>query len=64
MGGYQFADIGYDRYYGGIGYLSMATPDVSWEISTKQDLGIDFSFLKIKYQVLLIIIMRKEQVFI
>lgn len=44
VGGYQFADIGYDRYYGGIGYLSMATPDVSWEISTKQDLGIDFSF--------------------
>ena len=48
VGGYQFADIGYDRYYGGIGYLSMATPDVSWEISTKQDLGIDFSFFEDK----------------
>ena len=36
VGGYQFADIGYDRYYGGIGYLSMATPDVSWEISDRK----------------------------
>ncbi|GAE83991.1 TonB-dependent receptor [Bacteroides reticulotermitis JCM 10512] len=42
-GGYQFADPGYDRYYGGMRYSNVASANVSWEISTKQDLGIDFS---------------------
>ncbi|WP_370524365.1 SusC/RagA family TonB-linked outer membrane protein [Bacteroides sp. 224] len=42
-GGYQFADNGYGRYYKGLRYSQLASQDVSWEISTKQDLGIDFS---------------------
>lgn len=44
LGGYQFADFGYNRYYGGMRYTSVASTNVSWEVSTKQDLGIDFSF--------------------
>lgn len=44
VGGYQFADFGYNRYYGGMRYTSVASTNVSWEVSTKQDLGIDFSF--------------------
>ena len=47
-GGYQFADVGYDRYYGGMRYSSLASTNVSWEISTKQDLGIDFSLFNDK----------------
>ena len=44
-GGYQFADFNFDRYYGGMRYSSLASPNVSWEIATKQDLGLDFSLL-------------------
>ncbi|MFV0586997.1 SusC/RagA family TonB-linked outer membrane protein, partial [Bacteroides reticulotermitis] len=47
-GGYQFADPGYDRYYGGKRYSSIASTNVSWEISTKQDLGLDFSLFNDK----------------
>lgn len=43
-GGYQFADWGYNRYYGGMQYTDLASTDVSWEIATKKDLGIDFAF--------------------
>lgn len=44
-GGYEFADYNAtDRYYGGLKYTSIAASDVSWEIATKQDLGVDFSF--------------------
>lgn len=43
-GGYQFADHNFDRYYNGMRYSSLASSNVSWEISTKQDLGIDYSF--------------------
>ena len=48
VGGYQFADFGYDRYYGGMRYTSVASTNVSWEVATKQDLGIDFSFFNDK----------------
>ena len=47
-GGYQFADFNFDRYYGGMRYSSLASPNVSWEIATKQDLGLDFSLLEDK----------------
>ena len=41
-GGYQFADNN------GLRYSTLASSDVSWEIATKQDLGIDFSFFNDK----------------
>lgn len=63
-GGYKFADYGYDRSYSGMYYSQVASENVSWEIATKQDLGIDFSFLMINCQVLLIIIMKNVLVFI
>lgn len=47
-GGYQFADPGYDRYYDGMRYSNVASANVSWEISTKQDLGLDFSLFNDK----------------
>ena len=48
-GGYQFADYGFDRKYSGMYYSSVASENVSWEIATKQDLGIDFSFFNDKF---------------
>lgn len=63
VGGYQFADFGYDRYYGGMRYTSVASTDVSWEVATKQDLGLDFSFSMINYRALLIISMNEEKEF-
>jgi TonB-linked SusC/RagA family outer membrane protein len=44
-GGYQFADYGFNKYYGGMRYSQVASPYVTWEIATKSDLGVDFSFL-------------------
>lgn len=64
VGGYQFADFGYDRYYGGMRYTSVASTNVSWEVATKQDLGIDFSFLTTNCRDLLTISMNVEKVFI
>ncbi|WP_120467072.1 TonB-dependent receptor [Bacteroides caecimuris] len=44
-GGYNFSDYAAtDRYIGGMRYTDVASKDVSWEIATKQDLGIDFAF--------------------
>ena len=42
-GGYQFADYNFDRYWNGMRYSSIASTNVSWEVATKRDLGIDFS---------------------
>ena len=43
--GYNFANYGSTTgNWDGLYYTSVASPDVSWEIATKQDLGIDFSF--------------------
>lgn len=42
-GGYQWADFGYNRYYGGMHFSQVASPYVSWEIATKQNLGLDLS---------------------
>jgi TonB-linked SusC/RagA family outer membrane protein len=49
-GGYQFADFESDaRVWGGLRYTSLSSPTVSWEIATKQDLGIDYSFFGDKF---------------
>ena len=41
-GGYQWADHGSDRYFGGLWYTQVASPYVTWEVATKQNIGIDF----------------------
>ena len=40
-GGYQWADYGSDRYYGGMRYSQVASSYVTWEVATKQNLGFD-----------------------
>ena len=47
-GGYNFGDYTFDRYYGGMRYSSLSSPNVTWEIATKHDLGLDFSFFNDK----------------
>ena len=47
-GGYNFGDYTFDRYYGGMRYSSLSSPNVTWAIATKHDLGIDFSFFNDK----------------
>ncbi len=41
--GYQWADYGFSRSYGGMAYSQVASPYVTWEMATKQNLGIDLS---------------------
>ncbi|MGX5689082.1 SusC/RagA family TonB-linked outer membrane protein [Arcticibacter tournemirensis] len=49
-GGYQFADFeSSDLAWDGMRYSSISSPDVSWEISTKKDLGIDYSLFHDKF---------------
>ena len=45
-GGYNFGDFESTNPWTGIRYSSIASPNVSWEIATKQDLGIDYSFFR------------------
>ena len=41
-GGYQWADFGSDRYFGGMIYSQVASSNVTWEVATKRNLGFDF----------------------
>lgn len=43
VGGYQWAEFNLDKSYGGLGYSQVASPYVTWEIATKQDIGLDLS---------------------
>ncbi|WP_460432860.1 SusC/RagA family TonB-linked outer membrane protein [Arachidicoccus ginsenosidivorans] len=42
-GGYQWAEFGNDKNYPGLGFSQVASPYVTWEMATKQDLGLDLS---------------------
>lgn len=46
---YHFEDIGTgEKLWNGKYYSTVASPAISWEVATKQDLGIDFSFFNDK----------------
>ncbi|WP_090500933.1 SusC/RagA family TonB-linked outer membrane protein [Pedobacter terrae] len=42
-GGYNFGDFDSSNPWTGIRYSSVASPNVTWEVATKQDLGIDYA---------------------
>ena len=46
--GYNWGDIESSNNYNGLTYNKIASNTVSWEVATKHDLGLDFSFLKDK----------------
>lgn len=48
-GGYQWADYGINRYIGGMKYSQVASPYVTWEIATKNNLGFDLSLFGDKF---------------
>ncbi len=48
-GGYNFGDYESSNIWDGMRYSSIASRNVSWEIATKQDLGIDYSFFNDKF---------------
>jgi TonB-linked SusC/RagA family outer membrane protein len=49
VSGYQWAEYGNDKYYIGRRYMQVASPYVTWEIATKDDLGLDLSLFKNKF---------------
>lgn len=48
-GGYNFADLGFDKSYSGLYYSQLASNNVTWEIATKQDLGLDLALFNNKF---------------
>ena len=49
--GYHWADYGSTNNYSGKTYTVMASPNIGWEVANKQDLGVDLSLFKDKFQV-------------
>ncbi len=47
--GWQWADYNYDKNYGGKIYTELASNNVTWEIATKHDLGVDLSLFNDKF---------------
>lgn len=47
-GGYQWADYNYDKNFGGKIYTDLASNNVTWEIATKHDVGVDLSLFNDK----------------
>ncbi|SEM68897.1 TonB-linked outer membrane protein, SusC/RagA family [bacterium A37T11] len=47
--GYQWADFGFNRYYEGMRFSQVASPYVTWEMATKQNLGFDISLFQDKF---------------
>lgn len=48
-GDYQWADYNYDKKYAGKTYTELASNNVTWEIATKHDLGVDLSLFNDKF---------------
>lgn len=46
--GYQWADYGFNRFYNGMRFAQVASPYVTWEIATKQNLGFDVALFRDK----------------
>ena len=47
--GYQWASYDFDNSYTGMKYTQVASPNVTWEVATKNDLGLDLSLFNNKF---------------
>ena len=47
--GWNWGDYTYDNTYTGMTYTALASDNVTWEVATKHDLGVDLSFFKDKF---------------
>lgn len=48
-GGWNWGDYTYDNSYNGLTYTALASENVTWEIATKHDAGIDLSLFDDKF---------------
>jgi len=48
-GSYEWADYNYSKKYDGMTYTELASNNVTWEIATKHDLGVDLSLFNDKF---------------
>jgi len=48
-GGYNWGDLESTNSYSGLTYSRIASNTITWEVSTKHDLGLDFSFFGDKF---------------
>lgn len=48
--GYDWAETGNSKHYGGKTYAQVASPFVTWEVATKADVGVDLSILQDRFQ--------------
>lgn len=46
MPGYNWGTASYSRYYKGIHYSQVASPNITWEEARKDDLGVDLSMFR------------------
>lgn len=49
LAGYNWGTAAYSNYYKGIHYAQVASPYITWEVATKDDLGIDLSLFNDKF---------------
>ncbi len=47
--GWNWGDYTYDNTFNGMTYTDLASDNVTWEIATKHDLGVDLSFFNDKF---------------
>lgn len=47
--GYNWATYGSNKSYNGLRYTKLASNDITWEIATKSDLGIDMALFNDKF---------------
>ena len=47
--GWNWGDYTYDNTFNGMTYTDLASENVTWEVATKHDLGVDLSFFKDKF---------------
>ena len=46
--GYEWADYGFNRFYTGMRYSQVASTNVTWEVATKQNIGLDLALFRDK----------------
>lgn len=62
--GYNWATYGSNKSYNGLRYTKLASNDITWEIATKSDLGIDMALFNDKFTATIDYLMKVVVVFI
>lgn len=46
---YQWADFGFSRGFNGLTFSNVTSPDISWEVATKHDIGVDLALFNERF---------------